>query len=68
MAIAGGDAVTGHINAFSGKNGAYSFHFTQLEGDAELITGCSSFDVRVEFALASGTADLLGRSPHRGYR
>jgi hypothetical protein len=49
-AIAGGDCAKGHVGGFFGKNGSYSFHFSQLDGDPELLTGCPSFDVLVEYS------------------
>jgi hypothetical protein len=50
VALAGGDYASGHISSLSGKNGSYSFKFSQLAGGPELVAGCPSFNVLVEFS------------------
>ena len=59
FAIAGGDYVVGKISKFSGKNGNYFFHFTQMEKRQEMLSGCREIDVNVNYEKKSWFKELL---------
>lgn len=48
-ALAGGDFARGKVVAFSNDSGSYSFQFSPTERRSLLLTGCSEFNVKVEY-------------------